>query len=241
MACSAERSSELATGSLVKVRLGQAASMAAVASGFWVIFSMPWLARALAWSGLALTKSLAATWASSSFFTAAGWSFRYSVRTMRWVVTNWPPGHRLALVDQDLAAALVDQAGDPRLGHPGAVDGAGAERLQGLGVLLGDDAHVAAALQVGLEVLAGEPAAQGDVLGVAPLGRGQLLALEVGGVGDLGLDHEGGPARRGAGDDADGLPLGLGVGVDGRVGADVGGVEGPVEEGLDRRRAGVER
>ena len=48
-------------------------------------------------------------------------------------------GPQVTLVDQDLAAALGDQAGRPRLGHPGAVDLAVDEGLQRLRVLLGDD------------------------------------------------------------------------------------------------------
>src|SRR5581483_12365935 len=82
---------------------------------------------------------------------------------------------------------------------------------------------------------------QGDVLGVAELGRGDLLALEVRGAVDGRLDDEGGTARRGAGDDLDGAAVGLAPRVDGGVGADVGGVDGTREQRLDRGRPGIER
>ena len=48
-------------------------------------------------------------------------------------------GPQVALVDEHLAAALLDQAGRPRLGHPGAVDVAGLEGVERLGVLLRGD------------------------------------------------------------------------------------------------------
>ena len=66
-------------------------------------------------------------------------------RTIRWVVTYSPVRPEVALVDEDLAAALVDEAGRPRLGHPGAVDLAALEGVERLGVLLRQDRHVAAA------------------------------------------------------------------------------------------------
>ena len=72
-------------------------------------------------------------------------------------------------------------------------------------------------------------------------GRGDLLALEVGRARDLGLDHEERAARGRAGDDADGLAVGLRERVDGGVGADVGDVDGVREERLDGRRPRVER
>jgi hypothetical protein len=79
------------------------------------------------------------------------------------------PGPQGLLVDQDLAAAVQLQAGRPRLGDPGAVDLAGPERLQALGVVLRLDPDVAAALGGGGQALAGKPGPQGDVLGVAEL------------------------------------------------------------------------
>jgi len=42
-----------------------------------------------------------------------------------------------------------------------------------------------------------------------------------------------------AGDDADGLAVGLLVGVDRRVGAEIAGVDRPREQGLDRGRAAL--
>ena len=76
---------------------------------------------------------------------------------------------QVGLVDEDLAAALLDQAGGPRLGHPGAVDVAGLEGGEGVGVVLRLDGHVAAAGGVGVEALLLQPGAQRDVLGVAEL------------------------------------------------------------------------
>ena len=84
-----------ATGSLVKVMFGQAASMTPWGIVLPVSFWMPWLTSVLASAALALTKSLAATWPSRRRLTASGWSFRNAVRTMRWVVTYWPPGQRV--------------------------------------------------------------------------------------------------------------------------------------------------
>src|SRR5207247_7037897 len=108
------------------------------------------------------------------------------------------------------------------------------------GVVLGDDVDVTTALRVGVQALVVQPAAQGDVLRVAQLGGGHLLALEVGGGVDLWVDDQEGAARGGAGDDPHGRAVALGVGVDGRVGADEGGVDGAAEDGLDGRGAGVE-
>src|SRR2546421_578465 len=99
----------------------------------------------------------------------------------------------------------------------------------------------AAAGGVGLEALLLQPGAQGDVLGVAQLRRSHLLALQVLGALDARLHHEERAARRRARDDPDRLTARLCVGVDGRVGADVRGVERTRGHGLDRGRAGVER
>ena len=93
---------------------------------------------------------------------------------------------QVAFVDEDLAAALLDQPGRPRLGHPGAVDLPGHEGLEDLGVLLGLDADVAPTLERRLVALLGEPGPQRDVLGVAELRGGQGRAGEVVGRGDVG-------------------------------------------------------
>ncbi len=105
-------------------------------------------------------------------------------------------GPQVALVDQHLAAAFLDQSGGPRLRHPGPDDVAGLERVERLGVVLRHDRDVAAAVLVGLEALFLQPRAQGDVLGVAELGRGDLLALEVGRALDVRLDDRRTPRRR---------------------------------------------
>ena len=150
-------------------------------------------------------------------------------------------GPQLGLVEQHVAAALLDEAGRPRLGHPRPVEGAGLERGERVGVVLRRDAHVAAAAGVGLEALLGEPRPQGDVLGVAERRRRQRRAGEVVGRVDALAHDERGAARRRAGDDAQRLAVGLGVAVDRRVGADEAGVEGAGEHRLDDLGAGVER
>ena len=82
--------------------------------------------------------------------------------------------------------------------------------------------------------------AQRHVLGVAELrGRQRRPDQVLRGVDAL-AHHELGASRGGAGDDADGVPVALPVGVDGRAGADVGGVQGAGEDRLDDVGAGVE-
>ena len=111
---------------------------------------------------------------------------------------------QVGFVDQHVGAALLDEAGGPGLGHPGAVDVAGDERGERLAVGLRLDRHVAAAGVVGLVALVLQPGAQGDVLGVAELRGGERLALEVrGGVDPVAHDEEG-AARGAARHDADG-------------------------------------
>ena len=149
-------------------------------------------------------------------------------------------GPQVALVDQDHPAALQDEAGGPGLGHPGAVDVTGAEGIQRVGVRLGADRDVAAPGRVGGQALGDEPGAQRHVLGVAQLrcgdgGAGQILRS-----GDPGADDQEGAAGGGAGDDADGLAVGLGVAVDRGVGADEGHVEALGEHRLDHVGPGVE-
>nr|WP_293263117.1 hypothetical protein [Nannocystis sp.] len=99
---------------------------------------------------------------------------------------------------------------------------------------------VAAAGSVSGEALAREPGAEGDVLGTAELRRGELLAAQVGGAGDIGAHDQESAARGGASDDAHGLAARADERVDRRVGADVAGVERAREQRLDRGGAGVE-
>ena len=130
-----------------------------------------------------------------------------------------------ALVDEDLAPALLHQARGPRLGDPRPFELALLEQVEGLGVVLGHDRDVAAAGGVGLEALLLQPGAQGDVLGVAQLRRSHLLALQVLRALDARLHDEERAAGRRARDDPDCLPARLCVGVDGRVEPDVRGVQ----------------
>ena len=76
----------------------------------------------------------------------------------------------------------------------------------------------------------GEVCAQGDVLGVAQLGCGQRPAPELRHRGDPRAHHQPGSAVGGAGDDADQAASALHERVDGRVGTDEGGVQGPTED-----------
>ena len=156
-------------------------------------------------------------------------------------------GHELALrpqrllVDEHLPAALLHQAGGPRLGHPRALQLVLLEGVERGRVVLRLDGHVSAARRVGLDAVRLEPRAQGHVLGVTELRRGDGLTLQVGGRVDVGLHHQRGAPRSGAGDDPEGLALRLGVAVDGGVRADVGGVDGAGEQRLDGGRPGVVR
>src|SRR5215207_1195037 len=70
-------------------------------------------------------------------------------------------GPQAGLVDQDLAATLVDQTGRPGLGDPCTHDLAGLEGVQRGGVVLRTDLDVAATRGVGVESLRLQPGAQG--------------------------------------------------------------------------------
>ena len=82
---------------------------------------------------------------------------------------------QVALVDEDLAAALLTSRVAHGSGHPGALDVTGDEGLQRLAVVLRGDADVAATGLVGAQPVLLEPRPQGHVLRVAEAGRGQLL------------------------------------------------------------------
>ena len=131
-------------------------------------------------------------------------------------------GPQRGLIDQNLPAALIDETGSPWLGDPRSRDATAPERFKRLCVLLGDDRGVATAFGVGVDAVVLEPVAQCNILGAAKLWRGDLLALEVGSVGDAWLHDEEGAARSRAGDDADGVAIRLHERVDRRVRADVG-------------------
>ena len=151
------------------------------AIGLPVTFSMPLRDERLGVARCSvLMKSIAATCPSRSCCTTSGWSSRKSLRTMRCVVTYWPFGPQVALVDEDLAAALVDEARRPRLGHPGAVDVARLERVRASCALSCGriDTSPPPAVSVSRPLLL-QPGAQRDVLGVAELRRRDRLALQV--------------------------------------------------------------
>ena len=152
-----------------------------------------------------------------------------------------PTRPQVPLVDEHGPAALQDEAGRPRLGHPGAVEVAGLEGGERDRVLLGQDGDVAGSGLVDLVAVLVEVVAQGDVLRPTGLGGGDPRAAQVLDPRDARSHDQRGAAAGGTGDDADGLALALDEGVDGRVRADVGGVERPGEQRLHGRRAGVER
>nr|BFE68007.1 hypothetical protein GCM10020092_013080 [Actinoplanes digitatis] len=105
------------------------------------------------------------------------------------------------LVDEQLALGLDDHPAQVGLRDPGAVDRALRERLERRRVVLRQDGDVAAALLVGVEAVRLQPGAQRDVLGVAELRGGDLLALEVGRGVDALLDDQAGAAGGAARDD----------------------------------------
>ena len=125
MACSAEPASDDAIGSRVNVRFCQAAVMTFSAIGLAVIFSMPWLVSCLGLGRVAVHEVDGLDVALEQRLD--------DVRVRLEVVgpDDQVGGDVLAvrpqvrLVDEDLAAALLDEAGRPRLRHPGAVDLAG--------------------------------------------------------------------------------------------------------------------
>jgi hypothetical protein len=149
-------------------------------------------------------------------------------------------GPEVALVDQHVTTAAEHQLRGVRLRQPGAVELAALEQVEDVAVGRGRDRDVTAAVDAVLQPLAGQPGAQGDVLGVAQLRRGQRGALEIGGGGDPVPDDQLGATRRGSGDDADRVAVALAVSVDRRAGADVGGVQGAGEQRLHLVRTGVE-
>src|SRR5437867_2887487 len=103
-----------------------------------------------------------------------------------------------------MPAALDNEAAEIGLGYPSAVDQALLEGVDRLAVVLGLDVDVAAALRVGGEALAVEKGAEGDVLSVSELRRGERRALQLIDAGDVRLHDEGGAAAGRARDDADG-------------------------------------
>ena len=110
-----------------------------------------------------------------------------------------PARPQIALVDEHLTLALDHQA---RVAHGSGTQAPSmAPDLKASSVwavVLRQDRHVAAARRVGVEALLLQPGPQGDVLRVAELRGGQLLALEVGGRVDVRLHDERGAAGRGA-------------------------------------------
>ena len=62
-------------------------------------------------------------------------------------------GPQIAFIDQHPGSGLHDQAAGPWLRHPRSIDLAIAKSNECLGIVLGHDAHVAAARRVGVEAV----------------------------------------------------------------------------------------
>ena len=171
--------------------------------------------------------------------TTSGCSSRNAVRTMRWVVTNWPSGHR---------SASSTSTWPPPSCTSRVAQGSGTQapsmspawKAASVSALSCGRSDVAAAGVVGLEALLGQPGPQGDVLGVAERRGGEVVPSRSSTAWMSGCTTREAPPEVVPDDDAHGLAVGLGEGVDGRVGADEGGVEALGEERLDGLGAGVE-
>ncbi len=202
---------------------------------------MPWPTRFWALAGSLLMRSFAATWPSRSRFTASGWSLRNAVRTMSWVVTYWPFGHR----SLSSTRTLPPPSWTSRVAH-----GSGTQAPSSWPCL---NRSRVWALSCGTIETSPPPA--GSVLRpfffsqvrsatswVLPsCGDATVLPFRSSALLMLGLDDQERAARRRARDDPDRLAVRLRVRVDRRVRPDVGGVERAREQRLDRRGAGVER
>ena len=107
------------------------------------------------------------------------------MRTMMFVVTNLPSGHSVLLVDQDLRAGLATYSMTHGSGTqaPSIWPAPKAARPSAFACGLIETSPPPSTC--GGQALLLQPVAQGDVLGVAELRRGEGLALEVGRVGDL--------------------------------------------------------
>ena len=151
-------------------------------------------------------------------------------------------GPQVGLVDEHVAAAFEHEAGGPRLGHPGAVEGAGLEGGERVGVVLRRDVHVAAAAACRSRSprRAARPAARRP---------GCCRATGWRAWRRRGRPGSSMPSRTTSDAPPDVVPatmrmrlaVGLGVAVDRRVRADEAGVDGAGEDRLDDLGAGVER
>ena len=150
-------------------------------------------------------------------------------------------GQSDALVDEEASVAFVDQARGPGFGSPCGVEIFFQEERQLVGIGEGNDLHVAA-LVVGLHAVILKPVAQGDVLRITELRRGDALAVEIFGLVDPGVvaHDQGSAAAGGSGDDAKSFAIGADIAVDGGVGTNIGHVDRAGEQGFDGRWTGVE-
>ena len=123
MASSAEPCSDEAIGSSVNSRFSQAPAIVSSPRRLVVIASMPSLT--VAWAAAA--SALASSIASPSPLIRSRDDVGVLVEELRGDDQvrrhELAVGPQVGLVDEHVAAALVDEPGRPRLGHPGAVDG----------------------------------------------------------------------------------------------------------------------
>jgi hypothetical protein len=150
-------------------------------------------------------------------------------------------GPKSALVKEEAAIALMNEARGPRFRGPGCVEVFFQEQGQLVRVCHGDDRDIAT-LVVGFHAMILEPVAESDILRVAELWRGYTLAVEVLRLVDAGVvaHNERGTATGRSCHDTKSFAVGPDVAVDRGVGSDVGHVDGAGKQGLDRCGSGIE-
>src|SRR5579864_123711 len=133
------------------------------------------------------------------------------------------------------------QARGPRFGCPGCVEILPEEERELIRVGHGHDLHVAA-LIIGLHAVVLEPIAQGDVLRIAELRRGDTLAMEIFGLIDAGIvaNDEGSAAAGRSSDYAKSFAIGADIAVDCGIRPNVSHVDGTREERFNCGGAGIE-
>ena len=229
------------SGRSVNSMLATPRSMVAGSSALPVICSMPALTTCLRLGGSAAMASSAATRPlRAAPRRSAGARRGTRVRTTRCVVTNCPSGHSVSSSTSTVPPPSSTRRDGPRLGHPGAGDVAGLERLS------------VWAFSCGRIVTSPPPAAstakpwsasqvRSATSWVLPVcGLATILPSSCAGVVMPWATTSDAPPEVAPATMRSGLAAGLGEGVDRRVRADEGGVERAGEQRLDGRGAGVE-
>ena len=163
---------------------------------------------------------------------------RYSVATIRWVVTKSPSGHRSFSSTQHVRAGVDTRRDAHGSGSHAPSTWPALNRSSVCEFSCGDDGHVARAAGQRVSRPSSASQARSATSWVLPsCGVASVLALEVVGGVDAVADDELRAAGGRAGDDPDGLAVRLRERVDGRVRADVRGVDAPHRR-APRRRPG---